>query len=224
MSSLKIEERFTVAAPPDQVWSFLVDPSRVVACLPGAALTESSEDGTTHRGTVTVKAGPITVSYKGTAEFVEVDEADRRLRMEAKGQEKSGSGSVSMIMVSTVGEHADGAEVVVDSEVKLTGKLVSFGRGMIDAVAQEILQDFTGCLASKLEGGEAGGDSDENGTGPESTDAPDSGTGRAAKTPAGTREASGAAEPREPRPAGGLGLLFRGLWRWLRGIFGGGGR
>ena len=216
MSTMQIQERFTVAAPPDRVWRFLVDPSRVVTCLPGAALTESSEDGRTHSGTVTVKAGPITVSYKGTAEFAEVDDEGRYLRMEAKGQEK-----VSMTMESRVQEHESGTEVVVDADVKLTGKLVSFGRGMMDAVAQEILKDFTGCLSGKLEGeggAEApGAPSGEGGT----ADAPGAArAGEGGRAPAtGARAAE--STPGEAAPASGLGLLFRALRRWLRGLFGG---
>ena len=42
---IRIEERFEVAAPPERVWSYLVDPSRVIGCLPGAELVEVTPDG-----------------------------------------------------------------------------------------------------------------------------------------------------------------------------------
>ena len=38
--AIRVEERFTVNAPPEAVWSYLVDPRQVVTCLPGAELTE----------------------------------------------------------------------------------------------------------------------------------------------------------------------------------------
>jgi carbon monoxide dehydrogenase subunit G len=213
MSSVKIQERFVVGASPDEVWAFLMDPAKVVTCLPGAALTASSEDGRSHEGTVKVKTGPVTVVYKGAADFVELDAGARRLRMEAKGREKAGSGTVGMNMESSVLTHAQGAELVVDAEVELTGRLVSFGRGMIDAVVQEILQDFVGCLAGRVGQGAPSPDNGRNAAGEPTPDAagvsPDDDGGRT--TPG-----------QAPPPAGGLGLLFRAFRRWLRSVLGGG--
>ena len=158
-SSMKIEERFTLAAPPERVWAYLTDASRVVVCLPGAVLESSSEDGRTHAGAVKVKLGAVTVSYAGTAEFVEVDEGARTIRMEAKGRERRGSGSVRMTMVSTVRAAEGGTEVSVEADVQLAGRIVSFGRGMIEVVSGELFKDFVRCLAANVEEqdtGEAG--------------------------------------------------------------------
>ena len=38
--AIEITEKFTVAAPIERVWDFLVDPSQVVTCMPGAQLDE----------------------------------------------------------------------------------------------------------------------------------------------------------------------------------------
>lgn len=213
MSSLKIQERFVVGASPDDVWAFLMDPAKVVTCLPGAALTGSSEDGRSHEGTVKVRAGPVTVVYKGAADFVELDAGARRLRMEARGKEKAGSGTVGMIMESSVLTHAQGAEVVVNAEVELTGRLVSFGRGMIDAVVQEVLQDFIGCLAGRVGHGAPSGDHGLGAAGEPTAEAPG-----VSPDDDGGPTTSGRGLP----PAGGLGLLFRAFRRWLRSVLGGG--
>ncbi|MDB5068654.1 MAG: hypothetical protein JWM18_5088, partial [Chloroflexi bacterium] len=37
---MKIESSFTVAAPPDRVFAYLLDVNQVVGCLPGAELSE----------------------------------------------------------------------------------------------------------------------------------------------------------------------------------------
>ena len=37
---MQIENEFEVAAPPDRVFSFLLDVNRVVGCMPGAELSE----------------------------------------------------------------------------------------------------------------------------------------------------------------------------------------
>ena len=50
------------------VWAFLTDPHRVAKCLPGAAITDKLDEKT-YNGTMTVKVGPISSSYRGKVVF-----------------------------------------------------------------------------------------------------------------------------------------------------------
>ena len=70
---MELAHEFTVNAPIDRAWAVLTDIERIAPCMPGAELTEV--DGDTYHGLVKVKVGPITAQYKGTASFVEKDEA-----------------------------------------------------------------------------------------------------------------------------------------------------
>src|SRR6185369_13998526 len=101
MSSLKIEERISVGAPPPRVWAFLLDPARVAACLPGARL-DGVEGDRTFLGTMKVKVGPVTMEFKGKATMSEVHEAERRVVLTGSGADKSGSGSAKMAMESRI--------------------------------------------------------------------------------------------------------------------------
>ena len=65
---MEITKSFDVNAPADAVWAFLIDPYRVARCLPGAALTDKIDDST-YAGTITVKVGPVTASYRGKMHF-----------------------------------------------------------------------------------------------------------------------------------------------------------
>ena len=56
--AIEITETFTVAAPIERVWDFLVDPSQVVTCMPGAQLDEIM-DAENFIGKVTVKLGDV---------------------------------------------------------------------------------------------------------------------------------------------------------------------
>jgi hypothetical protein len=80
----KIEEEFEVRAPVQQVWDYLIDPARVVVCIPGAELLES-QDERTFVGAVKVKVGPMSMSFKGLMRFTEVDEQGRQVRWWEKG-------------------------------------------------------------------------------------------------------------------------------------------
>jgi carbon monoxide dehydrogenase subunit G len=149
MSNIELHERLTLDSPPDRVWSFLIDPYKTVSCLPGSELT-GQEDERTFAGAVKVKVGAVRVAYGGTVVFEEVD-ADRRfIRLVGRGREKTGSGSAEMTMESTVIAVDGGSEVTIDAEIRVTGKLVRFGRGMIETVSAEILEDFRTRLGAKL--------------------------------------------------------------------------
>lgn len=214
MSSLRIEERFTVDAPPERVWGFLIDPHQVVVCLPGAQLDSQDDQGAFH-GAVKVKVGAVTVQYRGSMTFEELDHERRFVRMLGKGKEKGGAGSVSMTMESTVREaEGGGAEVTVDSTVQLAGKIVRFGRGMIEAVSKEVFKQFTACATERLEGEGPSAADGARADSPADGPRPDS--------PEGERATGGGrAETREePQAVAALPLLFRAFRSWLAGLFG----
>jgi len=152
----RIEERFVVRAPPGAVWSYLIDPRRVVGCLPGAELTEVV-DGRTFHGDVKVKVGPVSVSYKGRVQLAELDEAGRRVRMIGEGRESGGSGSAKMTMESRLVALPDGAtEVTVTADLDVVGRLVQLGRGMIEQVSHQLFLQFSECVRATLEAEAAG--------------------------------------------------------------------
>ena len=147
----KIEERFVVQAPADQVWAYLVDPRQVVTCLPGAELVEVVDDRN-FVGNVKVKVGPVTVSYRGRVVLTEVDEAARQVRMSGEGREGGGTGTARMSMQSTVVALPDGGtEVRVSAEVDVAGRLVQLGRGMIEQVSHQVFGQFAQCVRRTLE-------------------------------------------------------------------------
>ncbi|HKQ73192.1 MAG TPA: SRPBCC family protein [Blastocatellia bacterium] len=147
----KIEEEFEVQAPVQQVWEYLIDPARVVVCIPGAELLET-QDERTFTGAVKVKVGPVTMSYKGQVKFTEVDEQGRQVRMVGEGREAGGAGSAKVTMLSKVTPlDGRGALVVVSADVDLVGKVVQFGRGMIEEVSRQLFRQFSACVKKQLE-------------------------------------------------------------------------
>lgn len=149
---IPIEKSFTVNAPADAVWDFLIDPHRVASCLPGAAITEQVDD-TTYAGTITVKAGPVTASYKGKLHFDRLDREAGEAELSGTGQETKGKGGADMRMKSRVVEKGPSeTEVVVTSDVNVVGVLAQFGRGMIQDVSDQLFGRFTDCMRAELEG------------------------------------------------------------------------
>jgi len=148
---VQIEQTFIVKAAPDVVWSFLTDPNRVASCLPGAQVTGQT-DAQTYAGTITVKVGPVTTSYRGTVRFEKLDAGLREAVIVASGQDVRGKGGAEMTMSSRLIERVPGeTEVTVQSEVSVSGILAQFGRGMIQDVSDQMVRQFTEAMRAQLE-------------------------------------------------------------------------
>ncbi len=156
---MRIEDRFTVALPLAEAWEVLRDVERIAPCMPGAQLTEI--EGDEYRGLVKIKLGAITAQYKGAVRFAEVDEAAHRMVLAAKGRETRGQGNASADVVVTLVETDAGTEVAIETDLKITGRIAQFGRGVLADVSSKLLGEFARCLEADLtssgQGGPAGG-------------------------------------------------------------------
>ncbi len=147
--AIKIEKTFTIDAPAEAVWTFLIDPRRVAGCLPGASITEQIDE-TTYAGKMTIKVGPVSASYKGKITFERLDAEQRRAELSGRGQDIRGRGGVDMRMISVVREGDAGTEVTVESEVNVSGILAQFGGGMIVDVSDQLFQTFADRMQAEL--------------------------------------------------------------------------
>ena len=151
---MKINNEFTVSAPIGQAWNTMLDLERIAPCLPGAAIKEDKGDGE-YDGTMKVKIGPITASYKGTVKFEETDETNHRAVLQATGRDARGQGTASATIVSTLQEEGENTKVNVETDMKLTGRAAQFGRGIAQDVATKMLDQFAACLEREISGGGA---------------------------------------------------------------------
>ena len=156
---MKIETAFTVPAPPDTAYRFLLDLERVAPCIPGGELGAPVGDGS-YPARVTVKLGPMRLGYDGTLRIAERDDAARTAVLSAHARETRGSGSVQATMEMAVAA-ADGAgsSVAVTTELQLTGRAAQMGRGVVEDVARKLVDELAACLAARLSaGGDEAGD------------------------------------------------------------------
>jgi uncharacterized protein len=149
---VRIENTVEVDAPLDRVWALVNDIPRVAPCMPGAALTGMSDDQT-YEGTVAVKLGPLRMSYKGKVVVEEVDEAGHSARLAASGKDTKGAGTAKASVETRMEPAGDSrTRLTVTSDVQLTGKVASFGRGgAINDVAARLFGQFADCLRATLE-------------------------------------------------------------------------
>ena len=135
-----------------------MDPQKVVTCMPGAKLEEVVDDQT-FVGSVKVKVGAITTSYKGRVRLTVVDEQAYRVQMSGEGRE-TGGGTAKGTLSTCLRSLPDGrTEVATEMSVDLTGRIMQVGRGMIQGVSRQLFQQFVASTKERLEGqGEAAGE------------------------------------------------------------------
>jgi len=149
--ALEITKTFVVKAPAAAVWAFLTDVERVAKCMPGAAITQKIDDKT-YAGTMTVKVGPVSTSYKGKVVFERLDPAAMEAEIAATGQDVKGKGGADMRMTSRVrGIAPRETEVTAISKVNITGILAQMGRGMVQDVSDQLFQIFSQRMRAELE-------------------------------------------------------------------------
>jgi uncharacterized protein len=184
---VRLENSFEVAAPVQEVWSYLLDVEKVVPCMPGAELTEVV-DRDNYKGKLNFKLGPVSLSFAGTITMVERDEGMHRVVLKGKGMEQRGKGAASATVTSTLESVGEATRVDVVQDLQVQGQAASMARGMMQDVAAKLTQQFADCLQARM-GSE----------------------GRTVDAPAG-REPG----PVKARPVGGLRLFFGALGRAIR--------
>ena len=210
---MQLENSFSVGAPPDRVFAYLLDVNKVVGCVPGAELSEVV-DPTTFKGKVKVKVGPITVAYSGTAKIADRDDARHVATLEAEGRETTGPGSARAKATMSVEAEGSGSVVKIVTEYSVAGRVAQFGRGVMEDVSRRIVNDMAACIKANVEAGEPSRGAGSGGS--DSAPASNVPGGTAAASPSGATSASPAATA---KPVNAIGLLFSVLWARLRGVF-----
>jgi len=147
---VQLEHSFTVPVGVDEAWQVLLDIERIAPCMPGATL--DSVDGNDFTGTVKVRLGPIGLTYKGKASFVDKDEAAHRVVIDAQGKDTRGNGTAAAKVTATLTADGPATAVTVLTDLNITGKPAQFGRGVMVDVGNKLIGQFADCLQGKLRG------------------------------------------------------------------------
>ena len=184
---MQLENTFTIEAPIEKAWEALNTPETIAPCFPGATLTEY--EGDTFAGTVKIKLGPISLTYKGKGTYKERDDDAHRVVIDASGRDSRGNGTANATVTGTMtADGPDKTAVTMVTDMTITGRPAQFGRGVISDVADKIIGQFAGCVASKLapqlEAPSSGDAATAADTAPADTTTPDTADGSTNGSPA----------------------------------------
>ena len=146
---MELTNEFVIDRAVDETWEILNDLEFIAPCMPGAQLQEI--EGDEYRGVVKIKVGPITAQYKGKASFVEQDAENKVAKLKAEGRDPR-QGNANAMVTAKMAPAGEGQTTVnIHTDLGLSGKIASFGRGAIEDVSKKILGQFTENLREKLE-------------------------------------------------------------------------
>ncbi len=146
----KLLNEFTVNRPIDETWAVLTDVERIAPCMPGATLEEI--EGDIYRGVVKVKLGAISAAFRGQASFVERDDDNHRAVLHGEGRDTTGKGNADAMITArleTISESE--TKCVVETDLRITGKVAQFGRGIMGDVSKKLINQFATNLNTMLD-------------------------------------------------------------------------
>ena len=148
----RFEEIFVILQSPLAVWNTFEDIPLVAACLPGAMLTEY--DAHTVKGKMSVKLGPISASFAGSA-GIERDDAALRGVIRGAGSDRGTGSRTKGEVVYRLQPEGDGRQtrVILSVEYSLQGALAQFSRsGIAQDLGRRLVADFAANLNARLTG------------------------------------------------------------------------
>ena len=161
--AMELDNSFTVPVPPDQAWDVLLDVKRIAPCMPGATVDEV--DGDVVNGRIKVKVGPVSLTYRGTAKFIERDPDAHHVVLEASGKETRGAGTASAPVQASLTPDAsgNGTQVTMHTTMNVTGRPAQFGRGVMVEVGGKLVEQFAANLAQLIAGDSPAGPGEDGG-------------------------------------------------------------
>ena len=150
-----MEGQFTLKAPIQEVWDFLLDPGTLASCIPGTEKMEAIDDKT-YESVVKQKVGPISVKLKFTTTLTEI-EPPRYIKAIGRGADVTKAGTFTQETTVNLAEISkDEVEVSYSSNVSMVGRLATFGERIMRAKAKSVGEEFTRNLQEQLRSKTAG--------------------------------------------------------------------
>jgi carbon monoxide dehydrogenase subunit G len=202
-----LDKAFPLDASADRAWALMQDIEAVAGCMPGAKITERVDD-THYKGTITVRLGPATMSFKGDIEVLALDAATRSLHLLGKGTDSTGGSAATMDLTASVQPTGETSTLAGKSEVTMSGKAAALGGRLMGPVSEQLLKQFVANFAARLDAMAP----------PQAVPqaAPDAGTAEMAEM-APSRPA--APQPAQATELNGAAFVWAIIRDWLRGLF-----
>ena len=149
---MQLSHTFDLPAPVDHAFDVFSRLDLLAPCFPGA--TVWGRDGEVYHGAVKIKFGPFPLVFEGTARVVRTDVTERRLVVTAHARDRRGAAAGAATVTADFGPAGPGGtRIAVATDLDLTGRPAQLGSGAVQSVSDRLLEQFAGCLSSRLAAG-----------------------------------------------------------------------
>ena len=147
---MRIEGKVRLNAPIQKLWSELLEPETLRACIPGAEKIEQLDEKT-YDCIVKQKVGPIKVRFKFKVYLTKLD-PPTHIEMEGEGEDIGKAGRVTQKTAIDLTEMESGeVEISYECNANIVGKLAMFGDRILKAKAKKLEAEFTKSLQERLQ-------------------------------------------------------------------------
>jgi carbon monoxide dehydrogenase subunit G len=147
---IEFRESVRMKAPLEAVWDFILDPDKIVSCMPGAELKERHPDRS-FDGMLHVSFGGMTVQFTGHVAYQNIDEIAHSVDMAVTAKQYGGGGLSGVINTRISAPSSGETDIEVVSSADLKGGLVRAGQSMIEAMASEIIKEYIANVQRSLD-------------------------------------------------------------------------
>ncbi len=140
--AVELDHPFTTSRQIDDSLATVTDLERVVPCVEGGSVTEATAPDSV-KAQIKVKMGAMSMTFSGTVEVTEKDEAAHRAVLVVKSREAGGQGFAN----ATVTFQLEDGGGTIHTNAQITGKAASMGEGVVIGVLDALIKDFTGKLS-----------------------------------------------------------------------------
>jgi len=135
---VELEHRFENGNPVEANWAAILDLERIIPCVEGGRVLERERDDLA-KAEILVKMGAMSMTFRGTVEVVERDDAARRAVLRVKSRDIGGSGHANADVTFAL----DDGGGTIHTAAQISGKAASMGEGVVQAVLDALIKDFT---------------------------------------------------------------------------------
>ena len=136
--AVNLDHSFTMSGSSDENFAKVTDLEQLVPCVEGGSVLEKTGDDAV-KAQIVVRMGAMSLTFTGTVEITERDDAAHRAVMTVKSREAGGQGHANATAEFNL---ADGGGTL-HTHAQITGKAASMGEGVVVSVLDGLIADFT---------------------------------------------------------------------------------
>ena len=140
---VELNHRFDTGKGEAENWDAILDLDRLIPCVEGGTVLERESDEKA-KAEIKVKMGAMSMTFRGTVEVTQRDDAAHTAVFAVRSKDTGGSGYANADV--TFALNNGGGDI--NTKATINGKAASMGEGVVQTVLDAMIKDFTTKLAN----------------------------------------------------------------------------